>query len=232
MLRRGRIGPIFRKNAGNRPTRGGEVRRRMTLDRRAGKIGGLCPASRLVDDRAISMAEGTRHELRVRLLGEGEETRESCLRREGLPASRPLAAWDAKWHGLSPQARSTFLAEVKGPARNQADHAPSYSVSASQAPAPVLEELTAAGFVEVRPPETGATTRSRLRPRRQLYDFAARVRRCDGCTSWPPTDSRANWRSTSITSSSPTSSCGSSSRCCARPGSRTSNGSTWPSSVM
>ena len=49
---------------------------------------------------------------------------------------RPLADWDARWHALSTQARSTFLSEVKGPSKNQDDHASSYSVSASRIPAP------------------------------------------------------------------------------------------------
>jgi hypothetical protein len=88
---------------------------------------------------------------------------------------RPLAPWDAKWHGLSTQARSYFLAEVKGPSKNQADHAPSYTVSASRIPAPVLDELTAAGFVAVLEPKTGATTR-RVSAPGEIYDFAARVR--------------------------------------------------------
>ena len=88
---------------------------------------------------------------------------------------QPLAAWDAKWHGLSAQARSSFLTEVKGPSKNQADHAPSYTVSASRIPAPVLDELTAAGFVEVLAPKTGASTR-RVLARGEIYDFASRVR--------------------------------------------------------
>jgi Helicase conserved C-terminal domain len=88
---------------------------------------------------------------------------------------RPLADWDARWHALSTQARSTFLSEVKGPSKNQADHAPSYSVSASRIPAPVLDELTAAGFAAVLEPKTGASTRRVIAPG-ALYDFAARVR--------------------------------------------------------
>ena len=88
---------------------------------------------------------------------------------------RPLADWDAKWHGLSTPARSSFLAEVKGPSKNQYDHASSYSVSASRIPAPVLDELTAAGFTAVLEPKIGATTRRVIAPG-AIYDFAARVR--------------------------------------------------------
>jgi hypothetical protein len=68
---------------------------------------------------------------------------ERAFRREGL------AAWDARWHELTPEARSYFVNEVKGPAKNQADHAPSYTVAATKFPAHVLEELTAAGFIKV-----------------------------------------------------------------------------------
>src|SRR5438309_8159495 len=62
---------------------------------------------------------------------------------------RGLAAWDARWHELTPEARSTFVNVVKGPARNQADHAPTYSVAKDKFPTRALEELTAAGFVQI-----------------------------------------------------------------------------------
>ena len=57
---------------------------------------------------------------------------ERAYRREGL------AEWDVKWHGLTPQARSAFVNTVKGPARNQADHAPTYTVSKDKFPPDVL----------------------------------------------------------------------------------------------
>src|SRR5262245_52908359 len=62
----------------------------------------------------------------------------------------PLADWDAKWQALSPQARSSFLLDVKGPARPESMSQP--SVSAESIPPAVLDELVDAGFVEVREP--------------------------------------------------------------------------------
>ena len=50
--------------------------------------------------------------------GDAPAMHERAFRRRGL------AAWDARWHELTPEARSSFVNEVKGPARNQADHAP------------------------------------------------------------------------------------------------------------
>ena len=88
---------------------------------------------------------------------------------------QPQAAWDVVWHGLSAQARTYFLAEVKGPSKDQADHAPSYTVSASRIPASILDELTTAGLVAVLAPKIGASTR-RVLARGEIYDFAARIR--------------------------------------------------------
>ena len=88
---------------------------------------------------------------------------------------KDLVEWDVKWHHLTPQARSAFLDELKGPARNQADHAPSYSVSKDKLPPHVLEELAAAGFARILAARTRNSTDRVFVPAR-LYDFAGRVR--------------------------------------------------------
>ena len=75
-----------------------------------------------------------------------------------------LAIWDARWHELSVQARSYFLNEVKGPAKKQKVYSSPPSVSIDKFPAPVLKELTDAGFVEVQPAKIQGVHRSRDRP--------------------------------------------------------------------
>src|SRR5438034_10326009 len=62
-----------------------------------------------------------------------------------------LAAWDAKWHGLSVQARYVFLNVVKGPAKKQNVHSAPPSVAIDKFPPHVFKELVAAGFVAVQP---------------------------------------------------------------------------------
>jgi soluble cytochrome b562 len=86
-----------------------------------------------------------------------------------------LAAWDAKWHGLSVQARYFFLHVVKGPVKKQAVPSQPPSVSADRFPPHVLEELAAAGFVEVQPARSRAFT-DRVIACDGLYDFALRLR--------------------------------------------------------
>ena len=66
-----------------------------------------------------------------------------------------LARWDARWHELSVQARYVFVHEVKGPARQQKATSMPPSVSADTFPPDLLEELTAAGFIEVQPARPG-----------------------------------------------------------------------------
>jgi hypothetical protein len=88
-----------------------------------------------------------------------------------------LAAWDARWHDLTPQARSYVIDVLKGPSRNQADHAPTYTLSKDKLPPDVLAELLAAGFVKVLPARS--TTRAstdRVFVPAELFDFATRVR--------------------------------------------------------
>lgn len=88
-----------------------------------------------------------------------------------------LAAWDARWHGLTPPARSFFIDAIKGPARTQADHAPTYSLSKDKVPSGILDELLAAGFVKVQPARSGArTSTDRVFAPAELFDFATRVR--------------------------------------------------------
>lgn len=100
---------------------------------------------------------------------ESGEFYERAFRRRGL------ADWDAKWHTLTPQARSAFADTVKGPARNQADHAPTYTVAKDRFPPEVLDELIAAGFVRLLPARSRNATERVFAPA-DLYDFATRVR--------------------------------------------------------
>src|SRR5262245_457865 len=86
-----------------------------------------------------------------------------------------LAAWDARWHGLSVQARYFFLNVVKGPAKKQPVYSQSPSVSVDKFPHHVLKELTEAGFVEVQAPRSRAFI-ERVVTCAGLYDFAARIR--------------------------------------------------------
>ena len=102
-------------------------------------------------------------------LRESGEFHERAFRRADL------AAWDAKWHTLTPQARSIFVDTLKGPARNQADHAPTYSVAKDRLPPDALDELIAAGFVKLLPARSRNSAERVFAPA-ILYDFAARVR--------------------------------------------------------
>ncbi len=88
---------------------------------------------------------------------------------------KELADWDARWQRLSPSARETFLDVMRGPSRNQADHAPRSYVSASRIPPDVLDELIQAGFARVLEPHIGAKMRRVIAPA-DLYNFAQRVR--------------------------------------------------------
>ena len=69
-----------------------------------------------------------------------------------------LAAWDDKWHRLSDQARNFFLNVVKGPAKPPAHEFDQLSVPSDKFPPHILEELTAAGFVEVQRARSQAST--------------------------------------------------------------------------
>src|SRR3954464_7315179 len=86
-----------------------------------------------------------------------------------------LATWDAKWHGLSVQARYVFLNVVKGPAKKQKVDSVPPSVAIDKFPPPILKELAAAGFVAVQPARSRAFT-DRVIACDEIYDFAARIR--------------------------------------------------------
>src|SRR4051812_30050528 len=58
-----------------------------------------------------------------------------------------LPPWDSRWHALSVAARAHFLDKVKAPAR-PGGYRP--SAPSTRFPAQVLDELAAAGFVEVQ----------------------------------------------------------------------------------
>jgi hypothetical protein len=90
---------------------------------------------------------------------------------------RTLGIWDAKWHRLSDQARFYFLNVVKGPAKNRkvSSTSTTYSVVVDRFPPHILEELRAAGFVEIQAARGRAFT-DRVIACDGLYDFAVRVR--------------------------------------------------------
>ncbi len=97
---------------------------------------------------------------------------ERAFRRQGL------AEWDAKWHVLSPAARSVFLHKIQGPTGMQSDQAPSYLIPTDHfAPGP-LEELVAAGFVKLLPGRSKKSVDRVFAPA-ALHDFAIRVRMLD-----------------------------------------------------
>jgi hypothetical protein len=88
-----------------------------------------------------------------------------------------LAAWEARWHELTPKARAYFIDVLKGPSRNQADHAPTYTLSKDKVPPDILEELSAAGFAKVQPALSGTrASTDRVFVPAELLDFATRVR--------------------------------------------------------
>jgi hypothetical protein len=97
---------------------------------------------------------------------ESRAAHERSFRRDQLPA------WDAKWQGLSPGARRAFLDEIKGPAKPEAQAQP--SIAADKLDPRELDELAAAGFVEVRPAGKGPALRVFAAP--ATSDFAARMR--------------------------------------------------------
>src|ERR1700679_2446662 len=83
-------------------------------------------------------------------------------------------AWEASWHKLSVQARDSFLNVVKGPVKDsRASYQP--GVRTSQFAVHILEELTNAGFVEVKTSNAKASE-ARVYAAAGLYDFATRVR--------------------------------------------------------
>jgi XPB/Ssl2-like helicase family protein len=86
-----------------------------------------------------------------------------------------LAAWDAKWHGLSVQARHLFVHEVKIPNTNPGGYSSPPSVSIDRVPPPVLKELTDAGFVEVKGSGFGAQP-DRVIACDSTRGFASRIR--------------------------------------------------------
>src|SRR5258706_508758 len=85
-----------------------------------------------------------------------------------------LATWDAKWHALSVPARSLFLHLVKRPAKNRVAKSKPPGVLADRFPTPILEELTAAGFVEVVAARSRAFGDSVIASD-GIYDFAMRL---------------------------------------------------------
>ena len=88
---------------------------------------------------------------------------EKAYKRKGL------AAWDAAWQKLSDQARFFVLHEVKIPLKTNP------GAVAEKFPLHVLEELTAAGFIEVQKPK-GKETTDRVVAPESLLDFITRLR--------------------------------------------------------
>jgi hypothetical protein len=85
-----------------------------------------------------------------------------------------LAAWDAKWHGLSQEARRAFLEDVKMPAKD-ATRVVQPSVAADSVPPAALKELTDAGFVRVEASKRGDKP-DRVSAVHKVYEFTTRLR--------------------------------------------------------
>jgi hypothetical protein len=89
---------------------------------------------------------------------------------------RGLAEWDARWHGLSPLARSYFLNVAKFPRQDRSDRSEPPRVPTEQIQPAELKELFRARYVDVyratQPQDP--TDRAIIRP--EVSDFAARVR--------------------------------------------------------
>jgi Helicase conserved C-terminal domain len=92
-----------------------------------------------------------------------------AYRRQGM------AVWEAKWHDISVGARDAFLNVVKGPVKTSGTNSKRPGVSIKKFARNIVEELTDAGFVEVR------VSKSRLSGDRVfttdgVNNFAARIR--------------------------------------------------------
>ena len=100
---------------------------------------------------------------------EERDFHEKAFRREGL------AEWDARWHKLSIEARLAVLNDLKLPPKSQGPGSVRPSVSVESIVPQTLEELVAAGFVEI------GSSRM-IGPRDRVFlldaaiDFVARVR--------------------------------------------------------
>src|SRR4051812_11344059 len=97
---------------------------------------------------------------------------EKAFRREGL------AAWDARWHALSPRARGAYLYEIKGATLGAQQGRTRASVPVSTLAPDVVRELVEAGLVEL-----GSATllgpRDQVLPVKAAADFATRLRTVD-----------------------------------------------------
>src|SRR4051794_5441330 len=84
-----------------------------------------------------------------------------------------LVHGEEKWRQLSPAARLAFVTETKSPVRKGSR--PTYTVRPARFAPEALEELRAAGFVEVVPPGTWTRQPSVVVPE-ALWEFAHYVR--------------------------------------------------------
>ena len=100
---------------------------------------------------------------------EGRDFHEKAFRYQDM------ARWDARWHTLSPQARLAYLKDPKVPQAAQGPNQKQPSVKADRFPAGVLEELLAAGFVELGDAGAGGQ-RDRVFAVVDATDFTTRVR--------------------------------------------------------
>jgi hypothetical protein len=101
--------------------------------------------------------------------GEPRDFFEKAYRRDSLPI------WDAKWHGLSVPARRLFLNVVKLPGKDRSTYSDPADVPKDKFPPDVLEELAAAGFVEIRRARFSTDT-DRVLAGVGVDDFAWRAR--------------------------------------------------------
>jgi hypothetical protein len=100
---------------------------------------------------------------------EGSDFHEKAFRRRDLPA------WDARWHKLTPQARSHFLSSAKFPSRDWTGRPAPPRVPPDQLPPGELKELVEAGFVVAEAAQSrGSSYRAVIRD--EASNFATRVR--------------------------------------------------------
>ena len=100
------------------------------------------------------------------------EFHERAFRYQDLPR------WEARWHTLSPQARLALLKDIKVPQQTYRPNQGQPGVKADRFAASVLEELRAAGFVELRRFRAGGS-RDRVLAVAAAADFMNRVRTLD-----------------------------------------------------
>jgi len=98
--------------------------------------------------------------------------RDSRAAHEKIWSRTKAIAWDEKWRALSTEARQAYLTEIKAPTREGSTTQP--SILADRIKPAILDELTAAGFVKIEPPQ--GRKAAKIVASQNAYDFSARLR--------------------------------------------------------